>query len=146
MEEVGSTKSLGEVNEVITGVRFGEKVAYLITFFRTDPLYVILFPDNNETQPTVAGELKITGFSRYLHFLNKENTFLLGVGQEADEESQELGLQVRLFNATDPTDPKIVKSGGNYSFELEKDVYLSSAAEFDYKAFRYVKLEKIKAF
>lgn len=143
MEEVGSTDSLGEENEVITGVRFGEKVAYLITFFQTDPLYVILFPDSDETNPKVAGELKITGFSRYLHFVNKENTYLLGVGQEADEEGRVLGLQVRLFDATDPTKPIVVK-GGQYSFELEENAYSSSAAEFDFKAFRYIKLGEDK--
>lgn len=136
LEVVGSTKSLGKENEVFTGVRFGDKIAYVITFFQTDPLYVISF--KNETSPQVLGELEITGFSRYLHFVNDANTLVLGVGQEANAEGRVLGLQVSLYNATVPTMPNITD---RYSFELhEQGVSSSSTAEFDYKAFRYVKL------
>lgn len=135
MKVVGRSENLGEDGEVFTSVRFSNKVAYAVTFEQTDPFYVISF--ENETVPEVLGELKITGFASYLHFINDEDTLLLGVGQEADEEGRRLGLQVTLYDATIPTDPKNIS---RYPFELDEDTYSSSSAEFDYKAFRYVKL------
>jgi len=137
MKEVGRTENLGEDGEVFTSVRFSDEIAYAITFEQTDPFYVISF--ENETSPEVLGELKITGFASYLHFINDENTLLLGVGQEADTEGRRLGLQVTLYNATDPTEPSIID---RYPFELDENVYSSSSAEFDFKAFRYVKLDE----
>ena len=139
MKEVGSSESFGEPRETFQGVRFSDKVAYVITFERTDPLYVVSF--ENPTQPKTVGELKKTGFSRYLHFINEANTLLLGVGQEADENGRPIGLQVTLYDATDPANPKDVD---HFDYILDPDVRASSSAEFDFKAFRYVSLEDEK--
>jgi DNA excision repair protein ERCC-4 len=135
LEEVGRTKSLGKDGEVITGVRFADKVAYAVTFERTDPFYVITFDDPKT--PLVRGELNITGFSSHLHFINDDSTLVLGVGQEADDNGRVKGLQVTLYDARNPEDPKIID---RHNVELKDDVYSSSSAEWDYKALRYVPL------
>jgi hypothetical protein len=135
LKEVGRTKSLGKDGEVITGVRFADKVAYAVTFERKDPFYVIGF--ENPEMPVVLGELNITGFSSHLHFINDDSTLVLGVGQEADDNGQVKGLQVTLYDATKPQNPKIID---RHNVELEADVYSSSSAECDYKALRYVPL------
>ena len=134
-EEVGTTESFGVPGEVITGVRFSEKIAFLVTFERTDPLYAVSL--DVPRRPEVLGELKITGFSRYLHFVDKNATLIIGVGQEATEDGRAIGLQVSLFNATDPTKLGVIDQ---YPFELEDNVQSSSTAEFDFKAFRFVNL------
>jgi hypothetical protein len=72
-----------------------------------------------------------------LHFVDKEATLVIGVGQEATEDGRTIGLQVSLFNATKPTDLSVIDK---YSFELEDNVQSSSTAEFDFKAFRFVNL------
>jgi hypothetical protein len=136
MKEVGRTENLGKDGEVFTSVRFSDEVAYAVTFERTDPFYVISFED--AVAPKVLGELNITGFSSYLHFINDENTFLLGVGQEADNDGRTLGLQVTLYDATDATNPTNIS---RYAVELDEDVYSYSNAEWDFKSFRYVKLD-----
>jgi uncharacterized secreted protein with C-terminal beta-propeller domain len=58
--------------------------------------------EGNPEKPVVLGELNITGFSSHLHFINKNSTLLLGIGQEADENGQVLGLQVTLYDAKRP--------------------------------------------
>lgn len=103
---------------------------------QTDPLYAVSFED--PTSPEVLDALEITGFSRYLHFIFDEK-MLIGVGQEADESGRAIGLQVSLYNITDPGKPGII---ARYPFELEKYVQSSSSAEFDYKALRFVDLKR----
>jgi uncharacterized secreted protein with C-terminal beta-propeller domain len=64
-------------------------------------------------------------------------TLVLGVGQEADDNGRVEGLQVTLYDARNPKDPKIIN---RYNVQLKDDVYSSSSAEWDYKALRYVPL------
>jgi uncharacterized secreted protein with C-terminal beta-propeller domain len=66
----------------------------VVTFRQTDPLYTIDLSD--PANPVVTGELKITGYSGYLHPVGPDR--LLGVGQEATAEGQTIGLQVSLFD------------------------------------------------
>jgi hypothetical protein len=93
--------------------------------------------DLNPATAEILGELKITGFSAYLHSINDANTLLVGVGQEADENGNILGLQVSLFDASDPTNPILVHKA---TVEEEKDTWSSSDVLFDFLAFRYVPL------
>lgn len=122
-------------HDILTLVASKDEIAYAVTFERTDPFYVISFA--NPTNPEVLGELKISGFSSYLHFINDDDTLLLGVGQEADADGIALGVQVSLYDATIPTEPSLLY---RYPVELDKDVYSSSSAEWDFKSFRFVKL------
>lgn len=100
LEVVGSVGGLGR-GETIHAVRFLGERAHVVTFRQTDPLYTIDLSDPAE--PTVTGELKITGYSAYLHPLAGDR--LLGVGQEATSEGRVTGTQVSVFDVADPAAP-----------------------------------------
>ena len=100
LDVVGSVGGLGR-GETIHSVRFLGDRAYVVTFRQTDPLYTIDLSD--PTAPRVAGELKITGYSAYLHPLDGER--LLGIGQEATAQGQVTGMQVSVFDVSDPAAP-----------------------------------------
>ncbi|MCB2224678.1 MAG: beta-propeller domain-containing protein [Actinobacteria bacterium] len=122
--EVGSVGDMG-AGERIYSVRFIGDAAYVVTFRQVDPLYVVDLSD--PTAPAVAGELKIAGYSAYLHPLGDGR--LLGIGQDADEDGRTLGAKVSLFDVSDPSDPREVDS---YTLE---DAYTD--AEWDHHAFLY---------
>ncbi|MEH1101006.1 beta-propeller domain-containing protein [Micromonospora sp. CPCC 205561] len=96
----GHVDGLGP-GERIYSVRFLGGSAYVVTFRQTDPLYALDL--TVPTAPRVTGELKITGYSAYLHPLPDGR--LLGVGQEADRQGRTRGLQVSLFDVRDPARP-----------------------------------------
>mmetsp|Transcript_8739 Transcript_8739/g.13407 ORF Transcript_8739/g.13407 Transcript_8739/m.13407 type:complete len:943 (+) Transcript_8739:94-2922(+) len=133
--EVGRTPNLGKKGETITACRFFDNFAYVVTFRRTDPFYVVDLSNKTATEIPVPGELSISGFSEYLHPMNSMETMLLAIGQEADEDGVVLGLQLTIFNATDPAKPEDIH---RYVVENETDVYSSSSAQFSPHAFRYV--------
>lgn len=91
--QVGRVGGLG-VGERIYAVRFFGNVGYVVTFRQTDPLYTVDL--SNPAQPRVVGELKITGYSAYLHAAGEGR--LIGVGQEATEQGRQTGTQVSLFD------------------------------------------------
>ncbi|MEV6691362.1 beta-propeller domain-containing protein [Micromonospora sp. NPDC051196] len=97
---VGAVGGLGR-GERIYSVRYLGPVAYVVTFRQTDPLYSLDLTD--PAAPVVTGELKITGYSAYLHPLPDGR--LLGVGQEADGQGRTQGVQVSLFDVQDPARP-----------------------------------------
>ncbi|MEN8234302.1 MAG: beta-propeller domain-containing protein [Actinomycetota bacterium] len=100
LRTVGSVDGLGR-GERIYSVRFFDDRGYVVTFRQVDPLYVIDLSDPED--PTVEGELKIPGYSAYLHPIG--DGYLLGVGQDADLDGRVLGLQASLFDVSDPSDP-----------------------------------------
>ncbi|MEV0269516.1 beta-propeller domain-containing protein [Hamadaea sp. NPDC050747] len=122
---VGSVGGLGK-GEQIYAVRFVGATAYVVTFRRTDPLYVVDLRD--PAKPVVAGQLKIPGYSAYLHPLTGDR--LLGVGQAADDNGRVQGTQISLFAVGDPTNPKRLAN-----HEVGDHGY--SEAEFDPHAFLY---------
>lgn len=124
--ETGRLDGLG-VTEQIQSVRYlSPDVAAVVTFRQTDPLYLI--DTSDPAEPALLGELKIPGFSSYLHPAGEG--YLLGVGQDADEETgRQLGLQVSLFDIRDMANPQRVAQvgfGEGYS-----------AVENDHRAFLY---------
>lgn len=90
----GTVQNLGKT-ERIFGVRFIADRGYVVTFRQTDPLYVLDL--TNPSSPKVAGELKIPGYSAYLHPL--DNDLLLGVGMEDNR------VKVSLFNVKNADNP-----------------------------------------
>lgn len=88
--------------ETIKSVRFMGDTGYVVTFEQTDPLFVIDL--SNPKKPEIKGELKIPGFSAYLHPVG--DGLLLGVGVDGDENGQNGGLKVSLFDVSDPQNPK----------------------------------------
>ena len=101
LSEVGRVDGLG-VTERIYAVRYLGDVAAVVTFREVDPLYLLDLSD--PTAPTVRGELKIPGYSSYLHPLG--DGLLLGVGQEATDEGFTTGSQVSLFDISDLNQPR----------------------------------------
>ncbi|GIT77045.1 MAG: hypothetical protein Ct9H300mP31_15760 [Acidimicrobiaceae bacterium] len=87
--------------ERIFAVRYVGDVAYVVTFRQTDPFYTVDLSD--PTAPTVRGELKITGFSGYLHPVGPDR--VLGIGQEATDEGRTTGTKVTLFECRTWTRP-----------------------------------------
>mmetsp|Transcript_27053 Transcript_27053/g.84108 ORF Transcript_27053/g.84108 Transcript_27053/m.84108 type:complete len:676 (-) Transcript_27053:87-2114(-) len=105
-ERVGAVTGLAPGEEIMSA-RFTATRCYLVTFVQTDPLFVIALDD--PTQPEVLGELKIPGFSSYLHPVN--DTHVLGVGRDAVAEGNGavvLGIQFSLFDVSDELNPRRV--------------------------------------
>ena len=122
---VGSVGGLGR-DEQIFAVRFIGEVGYVVTFRQTDPLYTIDLSD--PTDPRVLGELKILGYSAYLHPIGEG--LLLGVGQDADEQGRIRGTQVSVFDVSDLANPIRTHQ---YTFPES----YRSEVEFDHHAFLY---------
>lgn len=103
--ERGKVTGLG-VSERIYGVRFVGTLGYVVTFRQMDPLYVIDLRD--PAHPVARGELKIPGYSAYLHPVG--HGLLLGVGQNATDEGRPLGTQISLFDVSNPDAPRRVQN------------------------------------
>ncbi len=102
---VGRLEGLAH-GENLHSVRFIRDRGYLVTFMRTDPLFVIDL--SQPTNPTVLGELKIPGYSDYLH--PYDETHLIGVGKEAVDSNQGdfawyQGLKLSLFDVSNVNNP-----------------------------------------
>jgi hypothetical protein len=123
LTQVGRVGGLG-LTETVRGVRFAGDQGYVVTFRQTDPLYTLDLSD--PAAPRVVGELKILGFSAYLHPLG--DGLLLGVGQDADEQGSLRGTQLSLFDVSDPARPT-----RRHAVGLGEGT--SSEVEFDHKAF-----------
>ncbi len=91
---VGSLTGLAPT-ERIFAARFLGDTLYLVTFLQVDPLFVIDL--SNPARPEVLGELKIPGFSTYLHPFTDGH--VVGIGQENSS------LKLSLFDVSDPTQP-----------------------------------------
>lgn len=101
MKIVGKVEDLAK-GELIKSVRFVGNMAYVVTFRQTDPLFVIDL--TNPEKPTVKGELKIPGFSEYLHPI--ADGLLVGVGQDGTMSGVNGDCKVSLFDVSDPYEPK----------------------------------------
>src|SRR5829696_5886377 len=121
--ELGSVGGLGQ-GERIFGVRFIDDTGFVVTFRQTDPLYTI--DVSTPSAPKVLGQLKILGYSAYLHPLAPD--LLLGVGQDATEEGRRLGTQVSVFDTSDLRNVQRVQ-------QRRLAANSSSSAEFDHHAF-----------
>jgi len=122
--ETGAVDGLGK-GERIYAVRFLGATGYLVTFRQVDPLYVLDLRDPRA--PRLTGELKITGYSAYLHPAGDGR--LLGIGQEASDQGRRLGTQLSLFDVGDPKAP--TKLAGAVLPQA------SSSAEDDHHAFLF---------
>ena len=97
--ERGRVDKLG-IDEEIKSVRWFDDVALVVTFRQTDPLYAVDLADPR--RPRLLGELKIPGFSQYLHPLGPRR--MIGIGQDADSEGTTRGAQAALFNVRNLAD------------------------------------------
>ena len=92
---------IGKPGEQVYAVRFLGERAYVVTFRRIDPLYVLDLSD--PADPKTVGELEVAGFSDYLFAL--PNQTLLGVGRDADSRGRVTGIKLALFDVADPAHP-----------------------------------------
>ena len=132
MTELGRIK-LGKPNEVFTAVRFFDNVAYAVTFERRDPLYVLDLEDPKN--PTKISELDVSGFSAYMHSLNDDNSLILAIGEETDDEGFPLGVQISIFDMKDFSAPPELAQ--RYVIEKDHDTYSYSDSLWDFMAIRY---------
>lgn len=122
---VGETPPLAR-GETIFSVRFMGDYGYIVTFRQVDPLFAIDLRD--PANPKVLGELKIPGFSTYMHPLSADH--LLTIGRDVDEHSgMDQGLQLQIFDVSDKTNPLRI-----HQRTLPKTY---SQAEHNHKAFVY---------
>jgi len=133
--EGGNLVRVGAIEKIAPGediraVRFDDDRAYVVTFKKTDPLFVMDLAQ--PAHPAILGELKIPGFSTYIHRIDAEH--LLSIGFDADDKGSFAyfnGVILQLFDVKNPTDPRLIhkeKIGTRGS---------SSAAATDHLAFNY---------
>ena len=120
MKKVGALENIAP-GETVRAVRFSGSTGYVVTFLQTDPLFVIDL--SSPESPAIKGEVKLPGFSSYLHPVGKN--LLLGVGVGGTEEGTDGSAKLSLFDVSDPSAPK------------EVDSFVMENADFntEYKAF-----------
>ena len=100
LEEIGRVDRIGP-REDIEAVRWFGDLALVVTFRRVDPLYTVDLSD--QTAPRVVGELKVPGYSAYLHPLGPHRLLGLGEGPVA---GRRWGAQTSLFDLADLAAPR----------------------------------------
>ena len=141
LQQLGAVKDLAPGEKVYSARFMGEK-AYVVTFKQVDPLFVIDVA--NPKKPTVLGELKIPGFSNYLHPL--DDTHLIGIGYDTEQRydaytkrnfTVTTNMKMSLFDVSDfkhPKEQSTVKIGGKGSYS---DVQYNPKALFRNKEYHY---------
>jgi uncharacterized secreted protein with C-terminal beta-propeller domain len=131
MQTVGRLEQI-EPGESIYAARFIGDRLYLVTFQRIDPLFVI---DLSADQPRILGELKLPGYSTYLHPYDENH--IIGIGKDAKDSGfggvQATGVKLALFNVSDVSQPRLVD---DYIIEGQGT---DSEALYDHKAFLFDK-------
>lgn len=130
LRKIGEVGNLG-IGERIFAVRFRGGTGFVVTFREIDPLYIIDLAD--PTNLRVTGELKIPGYSSYLHYVGPGR--ILGVGQEATLQGRPTGAKVSLFDVSDKSNPVELSAWslkGSYT-----------NAEWDHRAFLYWWRERV---
>ena len=139
LDTIGRLEDLG-YKEKIYSVRFIDERAYMVTFKKIDPLFVIDL--SNPENPSVLGELKIPGYSDYLHPYDANH--IIGIGKEAVDAGDNnrdfawyQGIKLSLFDVSDVNNPK----------ELSKfnigDRGTDSEALYEHKAFLFDKEKEL---
>lgn len=134
----GKVEGLGST-ELIKSVRFLGNRAYMVTFRTTDPLFV--FDLTDPSNPAVKGELKIPGYSEYLHPVSEN--IILGFGKnavEVDGNAYEKGYKVSVFDVSDIANPKEI------STLAIGDRGTSSELSYNHKALLYSEEKNIIGF
>jgi uncharacterized secreted protein with C-terminal beta-propeller domain len=135
--ELGRLDNLAP-SEDIRSVRFRGDIGFVVTFKKTDPLFVLDLADPGA--PSIKGELKIPGYSTYMHLMDDDH--LLTMGYDADDQGEFAwfqGLQLQVIDVADLAHPKV----------LDKEVIgtrgSTSDAATDHLAFTYFKARDLLA-
>jgi uncharacterized secreted protein with C-terminal beta-propeller domain len=129
LQQLGSVGGLGKGERIYSARFIGDK-GYVVTFRQTDPLYTLDL--SNPAAPAVKGELKIPGFSTYIHPM--DDGHLLTIGRDTLDNGdwvQQNGVQLTIFDVTDLANPKqahkaVIGDSGTHSDAL-----------YDHQAFNY---------
>ena len=106
LKATGKLEDIAPGEEIYSARYLGDK-AYFVTYRNMDPLFAVDLSD--DTNPKILGELKITGFSEYLHFWGEDK--LVGIGYETDPDTgAQEGLKITMFDISDPADLKEIKT------------------------------------
>ncbi|MBU0706516.1 beta-propeller domain-containing protein [Patescibacteria group bacterium] len=149
MKTVGSLTGLAK-GERIYSTRFLGNRLYMVTFKQIDPLFVIGL--SNPAKPVVLGELKIPGFSEYIHPYDENN--IIGFGQETTENqwggTVTDGFKMAIFDVSDPNNPKqkfveYIGDSGTYSELLNNHKALLFDKEKELLAFPITIQEKVSS-
>ena len=139
LEEVGKIENLAK-DEKIYSVRFIGKMGYIVTFKEIDPLFVIDLSD--PTNPVIKGELKIPGYSSYLH--PYDETHLIGIGYNTKDNGYggitNSTMKMSMFDVSDlenPIEMFNVDIGTNYA---------NSDVTYNHKVLFYKKSENLIGF
>ena len=104
LKAAGKIENIAE-GETIYAARYFGDLAYFITYRNVDPLFAADLSDINN--PKILGELKITGYSEYLHMWGEDK--LLGIGYESDEEKgNREGIKLVMFDISNPAELSII--------------------------------------
>lgn len=131
----GEMKTVGRLEQIapdesIYSARFISDRLYLVTFERIDPFFVI---DLSTDQPKILGELKLPGYSSYLHPYDEDH--IIGIGKDTKENEfggiQTTGVKVALFDVSDVSNPRLVDD------YLIGDSGTDSEVLWDHKAFLF---------
>ncbi|MGK5090791.1 beta-propeller domain-containing protein [Deltaproteobacteria bacterium TL4] len=123
--QTGQVRGLGK-GERIYATRFLASKGYVVTFKQTDPFYTLDLSDPQN--PKEVGELKIPGFSNYLHPIDEQH--ILAIGQDANAQGWGGGLQIAVFDVSALSNPQ-------QAFKYVVPGWSSSNAQYDHRAFRY---------
>lgn len=134
LKSIGKSEDMGK-GERLYSVRFDGDKGYVVTFRQVDPLYTVDLSD--ATNPRVIGELKVPGFSTYIHMLDDKH--LLTIGQDADETTgRTRGLKLSVFDVRNFKKPREVKS-------LIFKSNVTSESSYEHKAFSFYREKGILA-
>ena len=136
MEVIGKLEEIAQ-DERIYSTRFIGDRLYMVTFKRIDPLFVIDLSDPED--PEILGELKIPGYSDYLHPYDEDH--IIGIGKETSDNEwggiSIKGVKVALFDVSDVNKPKVIDS-----YEIGEAGTDSEALQ-EHKAFLFDKEKNI---
>lgn len=139
LEEIGKVENFGK-EEKIYSVRYVGNKAYVVTFKQTDPLFVIDL--SNSEMPQILGELKIPGYSTYLH--PYDETHLIGFGYDTKEDGTRVttnGLKMVMFDISDLNNPQEL-----FKITVGYSKYTYSELLYNHKALLFSKEKNIIAF
>lgn len=128
LKETSSIRNLAPGEQVFAARFLGDK-GYVVTFEQTDPLFTFDLSDPYNAK--LKGELKINGFSSYIHPMGQNH--LLTIGQDATDTGEVLGVHLQIFDVSDMTNP--VRT---FQEKISTGAWSSwSEAMWDHHAFTY---------
>lgn len=139
LKEIGRIDDLAK-DEQIYAVRFVGKIGYIVTFEQVDPLFVIDL--SNPTSPQIKGELKIPGYSSYLHPYDENH--IIGIGYNTKSNGHggitTDNMKMSMFDVSDLENPKEM-----FSIDIGSS-YTHSEILYNHKVLFYKKSDNLIGF